>query len=97
MRASTVINHVRTLLGDPHGDYHQADKMLLHSMPRSKISATARVRCVRRLIIRSLRVKRLMGCPIVSLRLISLVLFIKVSGGNFDYADLGPNTASLHK
>lgn len=30
MRASTVINHVRTLLGDPHGDYHQADKMLLH-------------------------------------------------------------------
>lgn len=30
MRASTVINHVRTLLGDPHGDYHRDENMLLH-------------------------------------------------------------------
>ena len=30
MRASTVINHVRTLLGDPDGDYHSDTKMLLH-------------------------------------------------------------------
>lgn len=30
MRASQVISHVRTLLGDPHGDYHTDEKMLLH-------------------------------------------------------------------
>lgn len=30
MRATAVITHVRTLLGDPHADYHTDDKMLLH-------------------------------------------------------------------
>lgn len=30
MRAATVISHVRTLLGDPDGDYHSDEKMLLH-------------------------------------------------------------------
>ncbi len=30
MRASTVINHVRALLGDPHGDYHTDQIMLMH-------------------------------------------------------------------
>lgn len=30
MRASQVIDHVATLLGDPSKDYHTADKLLLH-------------------------------------------------------------------
>ena len=30
MRASGVIQHVRTLLGDPQADYHSDEKMLLH-------------------------------------------------------------------
>lgn len=30
MQASRIISHVRTLLGDPHGDYHTDANMLLH-------------------------------------------------------------------
>ena len=90
MRASTVINHVRTLLGDPHGDYHQTDKMLLH------LNAALEDICDRS---RSLRVpsyhpliagQAAYGLPDSFLEADIVGVIYQGLWRELDYADLGP-------
>lgn len=95
MRASAVINHVRTLLGDPDGDYHSDDKMLLHlnSALEDIIdrSRSLRVTSYHRLIVG----QAMYGLPEAFLEADIVGILHEGRWKELQYADLGPTLPAI--
>lgn len=95
MRASTVINHVRTLLGDPDGDYHSDEKMLLH------LNAALEDICDRSRSLRSPSYHRLIanqsmyGLPASFLEADIVGIVYRGKWKELEYADLGPTLPAI--
>ena len=95
MRASTVINHVRTLLGDPDGDYHSDEKMLLH------LNAALEDICDRSRSLRSPSYHRLIanqsmyGLPASFLEADIVGIVYQGRWRELEYADLGPTLPAI--
>lgn len=95
MRASTTINHVRTLLGDPDGDYHSDSKMLLH------LNAALEDICDRSRSLRSPSYHRLIanqsmyGLPESFLEADIVGIVYQGRWRELDYADLAPTLPAI--
>ena len=95
MRASQVIDHVATLLGDPSKDYHTADKLLLH------LNAALEDICDRSRSLRSPSYHRLIanqsmyGLPESFLEADIVGIVYQGRWRELDYADLGPTLPAI--
>lgn len=95
MRASQVIDHVATLLGDPSKDYHTADKLLLH------LNAALEDICDRSRSLRSPSYHRLIanqamyGLPASFLEADIVGIVYQGRWRELAYADLGPTLPAI--
>lgn len=95
MRASQVIDHVATLLGDPSKDYHTADKLLLH------LNAALEDICDRSRSLRSPSYHRLIahqsmyGLPESFLEADIVGIVYQGRWRELDYADLAPTLPAI--
>ena len=95
MRASQVIDHVATLLGDPSKDYHTADKLLLH------LNAALEDICDRSRSLRSPAYHRLIanqsmyGLPASFLEADIVGIVYQGRWRELEYADLGPTLPAI--
>ncbi|MDE0323128.1 MAG: hypothetical protein OXN27_04340 [Candidatus Poribacteria bacterium] len=95
MRAATVISHVRTLLGDPDGDYHSDEKMLLH------LNAALEDICDRSRSLRSPAYHRLIadqsmyGLPASFLEADIVGVVHQGQWKELQYSDLGPTLPAI--
>lgn len=95
MRASQIIDHVATLLGDPSKDYHTADKLLLH------LNAALEDICDRSRSLRSPSYHRLIagqsmyGLPESFLEADIVGIVYQGRWRELEYADLGPTLPAI--
>lgn len=95
MRASQIIDHVATLLGDPNKDYHTADKLLLH------LNAALEDICDRSRSLRSPSYHRLIahqsmyGLPASFLEADIVGIVYQGRWRELAYADLGPTLPAI--
>lgn len=95
MRASQIIDHVATLLGDPSKDYHTADKLLLH------LNAALEDICDRSRSLRSPAYHRLIahqsmyGLPASFLEADIVGIVYQGRWRELEYADLGPTLPAI--